>query len=62
MAGPLTPRDGDRVLVACDGGPSRSRLVRWPVPLEIPDRGGAYVLVDSGPIDEWRYRWVPDAP
>lgn len=52
----------DRLLVPCEGGPSPSRLVRCPPPLEVPERGGCYVLVDEGPVAEWRYRWVPDEP
>lgn len=56
------PEAGDRLLLACDGGPSQSRLVHWPVPLEIPDRGGVYVLVDdAGPPESWRYHWVEDS-
>jgi hypothetical protein len=47
------------MLLACDGGPSMSRLVHWPPPVEIPDRGGMYVLVDDGPPEAWRYEWVP---
>lgn len=51
---------GDRLLVACEGGPSVSRLVYHPAPLEIPERGGTYVLIDDGPIDSWRYVFVPN--
>ena len=56
------PDDGERFLIGCDGGPSQSRLVHWPIPLEILERGGLYVLEDDGPIGEWCYRWVPDVP
>jgi hypothetical protein len=51
--------DGDRMLIPCDGGPSVSRLVRYPPPLEIEERGGTYVLVDDGPPEQWRYDFVP---
>lgn len=53
------PYDGERFLIGCEGGPSQSRLVRWPVPLEIPDRGGVYALRDDGPIHDWTYVWIP---
>ena len=56
------PDDGERLLIPCDGGPSQSRLVHWPVPVEIVDRGGLYVLRDDGPIAAWCYVWVPDRP
>jgi hypothetical protein len=51
---------GERMLVPCEGGPSRSRLVRYPPPLEIEENGGTYVLVDDGPPEYWRYEFVPD--
>lgn len=47
------------MLIPCDGGPSTSRLVRYPPPLEIEERGGMYVLVDDGPPEQWRYDFVP---
>ncbi len=47
------------MLLPCDGGPSRSRLVRWPPPLEIEEDDGTYVLVDDGPPTEWQYHWLP---
>jgi hypothetical protein len=50
---------GDRMLIPCEGGPSISRLVRYPPPLEIAERRGAYVLVDDGPPECWRYDFVP---
>ena len=53
--------DGDRMLIGCQGGgPSFTRLVHYPPPLEIPERGGMYVLCDDGPPGEWRYDWVAD--
>lgn len=52
--------DGTRLLVPCvDGGPCTSRLVIYPPPLEVGDRGGLYVLDDQGAIHEWRYVWIP---
>ena len=53
------PEPGDRLLIACEGGPSSSRLVQHPPPLEIVERGGVYVLVDDGPAASWRYVFVP---
>ena len=49
---------GERMLIPCEGGPSISRLVRYPPPLEIEERGGLYVLVDDGPAELWRYQFV----
>jgi hypothetical protein len=51
-------QDGDRMLIPCAGGPSISRLVRYPPPLEIEERGGVYVLVDDGPPELWRYEFI----
>ena len=56
------PYEGERFLIACEGGPSQSRLVRWPFPLEIVERGGLYVLCDVGPVSDWSYVWVANAP
>ncbi len=50
---------GDRLFIACDGGPCRSRLETFPPTLEIDERGGIYVLNDMGRRDEWRYVFVP---
>ena len=48
------------MLIPCDGdGPSQSRLVRFPPPLEIEERTGTYVLVDDGEPAAWRYLFVP---
>jgi hypothetical protein len=52
--------DGERMLVPCGGGPSISRLVRFPPPLEIAVQGGVYVLVDEGPPERWRYDFVAE--
>jgi hypothetical protein len=40
------------------GGPSISRLVRYPPPLEIEVRGGVYVLVDDGAPELWCYEFI----
>jgi hypothetical protein len=50
---------GERMLIPCDGGPSQSRLVRYPPPVEVDERTGTYVLVDDGEPAEWRYLFVP---
>ncbi len=50
---------GDRLFVRCEGGPCLSRLVSFPPPLEIEERGGMYVLDDDGSQAEWRYFFVP---
>jgi hypothetical protein len=54
--------DGDRMFVACEGGPSHSRLEHFPPRLEIEERDGTYVLLDEGPRDRWRYVFVPRTP
>ena len=51
---------GERMLIRCEGGPSTSRLERYPPPLEVDERGGMYVLDDSGPPEQWRYVFVPN--
>jgi hypothetical protein len=50
--------EGDRMLIPCEGGPSISRLVRYPPPLEIDVGGGTYVLIDVGPPERWRYDFI----
>jgi hypothetical protein len=55
---PLRP--GDRMLIACEGGPSISRLETYPPRLEVTERGGTYVLAGEGPREGWRYQFVPD--
>jgi hypothetical protein len=57
-----TLRPGDRFLVPCEGGPSTSRLEAFPPRLEIEEHVGAYVLVDDGPREHWRYVFTPRAP
>jgi hypothetical protein len=52
-------REGDRMFVACEGGPSASRLEYFPPRLEVAEEDGVYVLVDEGPRDTWRYVFVP---
>ena len=51
-------QDGERMLIRCEGGPSTSRLVRYPPPVEIAEHGGLYVLVDDGPLEQWRYDFI----
>jgi hypothetical protein len=51
---------GDRLLIPCEGGPSTSRLETYPPQLEVPERGGTYVLDDDGPREQWRCVFVPD--
>ncbi|MGO8875497.1 MAG: hypothetical protein ACLQNG_07010 [Acidimicrobiales bacterium] len=55
---PVILRPGDRLFVQCEGGPSASRLELFPPRLEIPERGGTYVLVDDGLRAEWHYLFV----
>jgi hypothetical protein len=55
-------RAGDRIFIACEGGPSNSRLELFPPRLEVPEHSGIYVLVDVGPRDAWRYVFVPRQP
>jgi hypothetical protein len=50
---------GDRLFIACDGGPCTSRLERFPPRLEIAEKDGLYVLDDDGRRDRWRYVFVP---
>ena len=49
---------GDRLIIECVGGPSRSRVELFPPRLEIEERTGTYVLEDSGPRLDWRYVFV----
>jgi len=53
------PQDGERLFIRCEGGPSASRLERWPPALEVEEVDGVYVLIDEGPPEEWRYLFVP---
>jgi len=50
---------GERMFIPCQGGPSMSRLERYPPPLEVVERDGMYVLEDEGPPEQWRYLFVP---
>ena len=61
MSGEPIVEPGERMLIPCVGGPSISRLVRFPPPLEIEEPDGTYVLVDDGPPQHWRYDFVPFA-
>ncbi len=56
-AGAVEP--GERMLIRCEGGPSMSRLVRYPPPVEVEEDTGLYVLVDDGPPEAWWYTFVP---
>ena len=47
------------MLIRCEGGPSMSRLVRYPPPVEVEEDTGMYVLVDDGPPETWWYAFVP---
>jgi hypothetical protein len=53
--------DGERMLLACRGGPAVGRAERYPPRAEIAVDGGTYVLVDDGPPEQWWYDFVPDA-
>lgn len=53
---------GDRIGISCRGGPCLSRLETFPPRLEIPERGGTYVLIDVGPRTDWHYLFVPAEP
>jgi hypothetical protein len=55
-------RPADRLFMACVGGPSISRWEIYPPPLEIDERHGLYVLEDDGPVEQWRYLFVPHLP
>lgn len=50
------------MLIACAGGPSISRLVQYPPPLEIDLVDGVYVLVDDGEPAAWRYEFIAAPP
>ncbi len=60
VSDPYHPEPGERLLLMCNGGPAMCRLVEFPPPLEIREQDGAYVLVDDGPVTEWRYDFVAD--
>ena len=51
--------EGDRIFIACEGGPSQSRLEMFPPRLEVEEATGTYVLEDDGPRAAWRYVFVP---
>jgi hypothetical protein len=55
-AGAVEP--GERMLLPCEGGPSMSRLERYPPPLEVAVEGGVYVLVDDGAPQTWHYDFI----
>jgi hypothetical protein len=51
-------RHGDRMFIACQGGPCLGRLEVFPPRLEIQEGNGLYVLVDDGPPEAWTYQFV----
>jgi hypothetical protein len=59
---PTVLAPGDRLFVACEGGPCASRLETYPPRLEIEEPSGTYVLIDDGPRAGWRYSFVPRSP
>lgn len=51
--------NGDRLFIRCAGGPTSTRLVTFPPPVEIEERGGMYVLNDDhANHDHWVYEFV----
>lgn len=58
-AEPVVLAPGEILFVPCEGGPSWSRLERFPPRLEIEESTGTYVLFDDGPRTDWRYVFVP---
>ncbi len=53
-------RPGERLLIRCEGGPSVSRLVHYPPPLEIEEGTGIYVLDEGYDNEDWVYVWITD--
>lgn len=51
-------RPGAGIMIPCEGGPLRVSLETYPPRIEIPVRGGLYVLADDGPVHAWRYQFV----
>jgi hypothetical protein len=52
-------RTGDPIVIRCDGGPRTSRPETFPPRFEVAEKGGLYVLLDEGPIADWKYQFVP---
>jgi hypothetical protein len=50
------------MLLWCEGGPSIGRAIVYPPPLEIGVEGGTYVLVEDGPVEQWRYQFIASEP
>jgi hypothetical protein len=50
---------GDRMFIACEGGPCQSRLEYFPPRLEIHEDDGTYALIDIGTHSAWKYLFVP---
>lgn len=51
-------RDGDPMMLPCQGGPTGWRTATFPPPVEVEVGGGLYVLVDDGPPEGWSYEFV----
>ena len=51
-------RNGDQLFIRCHGGPCLSRLETFPPRVEVQEKGGVYVLVDDGPIEDWAHEFV----
>jgi hypothetical protein len=52
-------RTGDPIVIRCHGGPRTSRPETFPPRFEVAVKGGLYVLLDEGPIADWKYQFVP---
>lgn len=52
-------RTGHPIVIRCDGGPRTSRAETFPPRFEVAEKGGLYVLLDEGPIADWKYQFVP---
>jgi hypothetical protein len=50
---------GDPMSIACEGGPSISRLETFPPRLKTAEPDGTYVLMDVRHREEWRYVLSP---
>jgi len=51
-------RDGDPMLIPCQGGPTGWRSATFPPPLEFEVDDGVYVLVDDGTPEYWTYEFI----
>jgi len=48
-------------MIWCVGGPAMMKRQRFPPEVEIPERGGVYVLDDEGDPTCWRYLFLDAA-